>query len=213
MPDFNMPAGRIIAISGFNNEKGLNATNKLDEPYPLGKSNVEGGMGESGWVAPWPADPNATFVREGTYEGDGALHLQARSENYHRTLSEPQTGQFVVEMAFRCPSGTGGVFYIQQDRSMNGPCFNIDKGKFHVTDGDGHDGGPIIDVGECTPDKWHLVTITIDVPRRKYKFQIDDKLTDREFGFRRPATDLRTINFLLEGESEVYVDAIRVYKK
>ena len=86
-----LPAG-VIAISGFNNLTGLNSTKAVDAPYPLGKSNVSGGLGERGWLGDWPANPKVTFVKDVVAEGDGAVHLLP-TVNYGRMWSQAQQGK------------------------------------------------------------------------------------------------------------------------
>ncbi len=212
-PDFNIPADRIIAISGFNNEKGLNATNKPDEPYPLGKSNVEGGMGESGWVAPWPARPNATFQKDVVYEGDGAVHIRSETIHYRRQWTQPQKGEFILETAVLCPPNGGMEAYIGQDGETNAVYWNIQKGKFQVMDGNGRDGGKGVVIGECIPNRWYWVKISIDVPKQRWTMQIDDKLNDQSFGFRKRCEEVSMISFLVLRTDEIYFDAMRVLKK
>jgi hypothetical protein len=206
-----LPAG-VIAIAGFNNTKGLNSSSKSGSPYPLGRTNAQGGFGEPGWKSVWPASPKATFVKDVVYEGDGALHLVA-TVNYGRDWTKPQAGQFVIEMAVRCPVGGGMGCYVWKDPRGTGPYWIIQNGKFRAMDGKGNGNGPCTDTGKCEPDTWHKIKLSIDVPKQRWSMQIDGGESHKDFGFRMHPDVLQGINFLVESPQGVYIDAIRVLQK
>jgi len=208
----NLPDG-VIAIAGFNNSKGLNKQSVGDIPYPLGKSNVQGGVNEPGWSGVWPASPNASFVITDVAEGDGALHLLPTT-NYGRTLSKPQTGEFFIETYVRCPKGGGMQCYVwDSNYTQTGPMWSFLNGKIGGLDGDGGGTGKPVPIADYEPDKWYKIKLKIDTARRRWRMTVNDQPNEAELGFRSKPTQLQTINFLVEGSQEIYLDAIRVLSK
>ena len=201
------PAG-LIATAGFNAAKGLNAAAGR-AAYPLGKANAPGGIGEKGWQGLWPAAANAKYVTDPTAEGDGAVWLTAG--NFARTWSKPQAGVFRVELMARVPAGGGVMGYVWGEREpTTGPVWRITAGKFQALDGTGFGSGNWTAVADCPADTWHKVTLGIDVAKQQWTLATGDAAPSKAFGFRYKAPALQTLNFLVEGKEEAYLDAVRV---
>jgi len=216
-PEIAAPPPDLIASSGFNNAKGMNAKFVPDAPFPLDANNRLGGLGESGWAGPWTNHQAATFQKKVVFEGDGALHLTGARNfgpNYGRQFAPLQKDTFQVEYYLQTPEGSVCGTYLWQgnggaDRS--GPNWNASGGRFRVMDGDENGGGPMLDTGLlCEPGKWHKVTLRVDPAKRRWDFFVDDKqfLPSRALGFRTKVDSLDVINFLVEGG--VYIDAVRI---
>ncbi len=202
-----LPAG-VIAIAGFNAAKGLNAADGR-AAYPLGKANAPGGIGEKGWQGLWPAAANAKYVTDPTAEGDGALLLTAG--NFARSWAKPQVGVFRVELMARVPADGGVMGYVWGEREpTTGPVWRITGGKFQALDGSGLGTGNWTAVADCPADAWHKVTLAIDVAKQQWTLAVGDAAPSKAFGFRYKAPALQTLNFLVEGKEEAYLDAIRV---
>ncbi len=131
--------------------------------------------------------------------------------NYGRSWSEPQKATFIVEASIRCPAKSGFGSYIWQDQAGNsGPNWGIGEGHFRALDGDHRGSGQWVPIAPFKPDTWHKVTLTIDVKKQTWRMAVDDVQSDQEFGFRYNANSLQAINFLVEGQQQIYVDAIRI---
>ncbi len=85
-PPAPLPPG-VIAEAGFNDAKGLNNDPTANSPYPLDKSDTQGGFGERWWQGAWPATSNAKFVKDPVAEGDGALFLTGTT-GYGRVVGQ-----------------------------------------------------------------------------------------------------------------------------
>lgn len=199
-----------IAIAGFNDGKGLNADTTPNSPYPLGKTNAQGGFGERGWQGVWPANEKAKFVTDVVGEGDGALFLSATT-NYGRSWSTAQMGTFAIETMVWCPEGGGMQCYVWDKNTFStGPMWGVRNGKFTALNGNGNGSGPSVEICDCKPDTWYKVRLTIDTSRRRWSMAVDGKKSEKEFGFRYKPAALQGINFLVEGEEKIYLDAVRV---
>ena len=206
-------ASGVIAIAGFNDAKGLNSNSKANAPYALGSENTAGGINERGWQGPWTSSPKVSFVKDVVSEGDGAVHLMP-TINFGRFLAKAQTKTFVVETMAYCPSNGGTQCYLwQEGYTSTGPMWRISKGKISALDGNGQGTGTSIPVGECKPDTWCKIRVTIDTARQRWKMSVDGIQNDKDFGFRYKPTSLKGINFLVEGDEEIYLDAIRILEE
>lgn len=204
-----LPDG-IIAVAGFNDASGLNGNSRPGSPYPLGKNNTQGGFGERGWAGVWTGDSRAAFVRDRVAEGDGALHLTATT-NYGRTLSKAQSGQFAMEAMVCSPEKGGFQCYIwEKSVETTGPMWGVRNGRFAARDGQGNGEGSYVPIADCRPNAWHKVTVTIDTANQKWSMAVDGQGGERQFGFRYRPTSLQGINFLVEGNEQIYLDAIRI---
>jgi hypothetical protein len=214
-PDPTQPSGGLIAVAGFNDAKGLASDRTPGSPYPLGVSNRAGGRGEPGWAEAWPPSPNATFVKDVVYEGDGALHLRG-TVNYGRRLQQPLPSLFRVEQYIRVPAGGGVACYIWRvrDGDTTGPMWYAKDGKFRVLDGDVAGGGKWLETGiPCKPDTWYKVALLVDVSRQRWQFFVDDKKFEQgPLGFRTKQDTLQEINYLVETRPGAYIDAVRFYR-
>jgi hypothetical protein len=208
-PMTELPKG-VIAMTGFNDAKGINSNPKRNSPYPLGIADAQGGSIEKGWQSAWPSSPNTTFVSDIVAEGDGALHLKPTT-NSGRQWSKPIAAPFKIETMVRCPAGGGVQCYVwDANYTETGPMWNAMNGKFGALDGDGKGAGKTVTICDCKPDTWYKVTLEIDPAERRWTMSVDGQKSETKFGFRHDPAQLQGINFLVEGRQEIYLDAIRI---
>src|SRR5437773_666266 len=70
-----VPAGTIVAQTGFNDAVGINSNPAPGSPYQLGLVNNQGGV-ESGWARSWGEPLSLGVVQNGVvFEGDQALRI------------------------------------------------------------------------------------------------------------------------------------------
>jgi Trypsin-like peptidase domain len=181
--------GNVLAIAGFN---------------------TTGGLGDTGWVDPWPTTPHATIIKDDVAEGDGAVRLTG-TVNYGRFWRRPQKERFAVELMVRtAPRGGGSCYVWDKDYTSTGPFWRIGDGKFLVLDGDGGGAGKWTPLADCNPDTWYKVRLTIDPASQRWTIAINDGAKSTPFGFRHKPSNLGGINFLVEGKGELFLDAIRI---
>jgi hypothetical protein len=207
------PTPGLLASSGFNDAKGMNADPVPDSPFPLGGPGREGGGGEPGWAGKWPRSPGAAFQKDVVFEGDGALRLTGPAP-YARSLARPPDGPFQVEQRVQVPAGgslSGSVS--PPGGAAPGPTWSARGGKFLVYDGNGSGGGREVDTGlRCESGRWHKVVVRIDPARRKWELSVDDRKYDAGhlLGFRFNTPGLREVSYRSDSPAGACVDAVVV---
>ncbi len=208
-----LPAG-VIAAAGFNHAKGLNKSAIADQPYTLGKNNVRGGFGERGWVDVWPAEDKIKYVADGVGEGDGSVFIEGSPSygtNFGRKWTERLTDKFAVEVMVRSPKGGHVMCYVMEDSDLStGPFWQVKNGKFLALDGNGSGGGKWTEFSPCKPDTWYTVKVAVDPAMKTWTVAVDNQKPSQPFKFRYRATVFQRINFLVESQAGIYLDAIRI---
>ncbi|OWK38030.1 S1C family serine protease [Fimbriiglobus ruber] len=209
--------GTLIAESGFNDAKGINANPQPDSPFPLGKRGVEGGQGEPGWETNWAGLglDRVEYQSEVVYEGDGALRIHGGTVQPHRRLSKPQTKALLIEQYVRVPSGGGFKAYVMGSdgqTTLCGPHWGAEGGQFRVFDGDERGSGRWVDTGiDCVPDKWYKAVVLTDVKNHRWEFAVNDKKYEHtDLHFRGRPDAIQGVNFLVENAGGMYLDALRI---
>jgi hypothetical protein len=203
----------LIASSGFNDAKGMNANPIPDSPFPLGAAGREGGSGEPGWGNKWPRSPVAVFQKAVVFEGDGALQLKGTA-GCARQLTRAPAGPFQVEQRVQVPAGGSLMGSVSLPNGVAaGVLWYVRNGQFGVFDGNGSGGGKNADTGlPCEPGRWHKVVVRIDPGQRKWELSVDDKKYEpgHLLGFRFPAPGLREVSYRSDAPAGAYVDAVVV---
>jgi hypothetical protein len=203
----------LLASSGFNDAKGMNADPIPDSPFALGAAGRPGGVGEPGWAGPWPASPGATFQKAVAFEGDGALQLKG-PVGYARQLARPPAGPFRIEQQVQVPAGGGLQAFVSLPNGVAAnPLWHVRNGKFGAFDGTGSGGGKDVDTGlPCEAGRWHKVVVRIDPGKRKWELSVDDRKYEpgRLLGLRFPAPALREVSYRADTPAGAYVDALVV---
>jgi hypothetical protein len=212
-PD-NLPAKDLIAASGFNDAAGLWADKVPHSPFRIDGPG-DGGVGEPGWQGLWPRRPNTRIQNDVVYEGDGALYLGG-PEGTERRLGIPETGTFVVEQYVRLPRDGGLKGFLKNMEGNTSPAdaavtWRAAEGTFWVLDGDEQGGGKLLDTGlALEPDRWHKVTLRVDVAAGRWEFSVDDQKFDRKLGFRTRQPSLNGLHYLGEAPAGAYLDAVQL---
>jgi predicted Zn finger-like uncharacterized protein len=203
------PGGNVVASSGFNDARGLNADPTPNSPFPLNGAPGQPGFGEQGWLGGWYGANQARFQTAVVQEGDGALFMTG-TDSINRRLAQPETGVFQVEQYVRLPAGgdlKGYVKNLDADRGAEtGPMWKAGGSKFEILQG-----GNWRDTGlACRPDTWHKVTLKVNVPKQAWEFAVDDKKAPGASDFRQPQTALDGLHYLTETPQGFYLDAVVV---
>jgi len=213
----NPPPKDLIAASGFNDAKGMWADTFTGTPFRLG-ANGGGGLGEPGWVDLWSTSKTGKLQisKESPEEGDGNLFLSGSPMQggvTGRKLARPETGVFLVEQLVRVPEA-GDLQAALLNREANaktGPQWQANKGTFKVLDASDKDKGELVDTGiAIDPDKWHKVSVRVDVQKGKWKFSVDGKEFDKELSLPMPEKYINAVQYMSEAEMGAHVDAVQL---
>jgi hypothetical protein len=203
----------LLASSGFNDAKGMNADPIPDSPFALGAAGRPGGVGEPGWAGPWPASPGATVQKAVVSEGDGALQLKG-PVRYARRLARPPSGPIQVEQMIQVPAGghLRGTVSVP-NFADGGAAWQVRDGKVLVFDGTATGGGKELDTGlRCEPGRWHKVVLRADHAKGKWELTVDGKTYNpgRLLGLRSAGVLLSELTYVSDTPAGAYVDALVV---
>jgi hypothetical protein len=220
------PLPADVAVSGFNQAKGLGADGAPEPPYRAGQSVVRCPGEKRGWSGPWDATDAGiadaaglvTVSPAAAHEGDGGCRVTIgphRETALTRGLASPLAGRLSTEQWVRSDAPDARMFSRPPGEGGFGPVWLVENGHFRVLDGKG-DGSrePSMykDAFPFTPGAWFKVTVVIDVPGRGWEFHVNDQRfeTDggRLLGFRESPRNISGVDYLFDTAFDL--DAVKV---
>lgn len=213
---------QIIAMSGFNDQTGINSNPTPNSPFNVNNTQIAGqGVGESGWLSPWQQGANpATVVNTGQAEGDGAVRIQDTG-GIGRILASPLAGVVRIEHQFTMASSVvvgQGVNHVvlQTTNAAIGPLWQASAdGRWRVVDGVEDDVGTL----ETTPFTWtpgvfQTIRVDINVVDRTWQFFVNGARYNSPdpLGFRGSPVFLDQFNVMnfTSGSNTPFIDAVIV---
>ena len=209
----------ILAQTGFNDQRGINAVTEPGSPYALGQTIAGRGVGEGGWDGTWQVldggaqggDPNAIARASAAFEGDGGLEITRGGLGntvVMRRLAEGITRRFVLET--RINFGAVEEFFAQPlednyplsaDREglmwrITGP---VGDRHFEVFDGQSDQLGDWEHTRiEQRPGEWQSVVIDANVATQRFTFSVDGVVYNPPdpLGFFNAPTRINSIAYL-----------------
>lgn len=204
--------------SGFNDATGLNANPTPDSPYQIGGTAGGQGAGEFGWSGPWVQTTGAAGLAviqaDAVFEGDGALRVSGGTAELHRTLADATAAGIVTVSQWVFVPAGGNVTAYFFDGSMEKTAgtaaqWNATAGaNFAVVDA-----GFVEDTGIPVPvQQWVRVDVRVNMDTRTWEFFVDGVrfAAPDALDFRGSPGAVDTVNFLVESQPGIVVDAVQV---